>query len=126
MVLGVSINLMPLATFHKLNIGELKLTSISLQLANKSTRRPVDLVEDVLVRVNKFILPVDFVMLNMSEDHNLDNKMPIILGRPFMARAGVKSNVHEGTIQLKILGEKVKLQIFTNILLRVNKFLKRV
>lgn len=126
MDLGVSINLMPLATFQKLNIGELKLTSISLQLANKSTRRPVDIVEDVLVRVNKFILPVAFVMLDMSEDPNLDNEMPIILGRPFMATAGVKSNVHEGTIRLKILGEKVKIQIFTRILLRVNKFLKGV
>ena len=38
-------------------------------------------MEDVLIRVGKFIFPVDFVVLEMAEDFNV----PIILGRPFLA-----------------------------------------
>ncbi|PRQ50624.1 hypothetical protein RchiOBHm_Chr2g0135321 [Rosa chinensis] len=111
MDLGASVNLMPLAIYRKLQIGELKPTSIRLQLADRSTRRPVGVVEDVLVRVNKFILPADFVVLDMGDDPYLDNELPIILGRPFMATAGVKINVLKGTIRLKVLGDKVKIKV---------------
>ena len=106
MDLGASVNLLPLVIFKKLQIGELKPTSIRLQLADQSTRFPVGVVEDVLVRVDKFILPADFVVLDMGEDPHLNNELPIILGRPFMATAGVKINVLKGTITFKVLVKK--------------------
>ena len=106
-----SINIMPLATFRKLAIGNLQPTSISVQLADETFRMPVGIVEDVLVRVDKFILPADFVILDMDEDPKMENGLPIILGRPFMAIAGAKINVQKGTVKLKVLGEKVKLQV---------------
>jgi hypothetical protein len=90
----------------------LKNTSVSLQLADGVTRLPIGIVEDVLIRVNKFILPADFVVLDMNEDVHMDEECPIILGKHFMAMAGVKINVQKGTICLKVLGEKVKLQVF--------------
>ena len=112
MDMGTSINIMPLATYQRLAIGPLKTTSVSLELADGATRLPVGIVEDVLIRVNKFILPADFVVLDMNEDVHMDEECPIILGKHFMAMAGVKINVQKGTICLKVLGEKVKLQVF--------------
>jgi hypothetical protein len=112
MDLNTNVNIMPLATYRRLAIGPLKTTSVSLQLVDGATRLPVGIVEDVLIRVDKFILPADFVVLDMNEDLHMDQECPIILGKPFMATAGVKINVQKGTICLKVLGEKVKLQVF--------------
>jgi hypothetical protein len=111
MDIGTNINIMPLATFRKLDIGTLKPTSIVVQLADETFRMPVGIVEDVLVRVDKFILPADFVILDMDEDPKTESRLPIILGRPFMAIAGAKINVQKGTVKLKVLGEKIKLQV---------------
>jgi hypothetical protein len=111
MDMGTNINIMPLATFRKLAIGSLQPTSISVQLADGTFRMPLGIVEDVLIRVGKFILPADFVILDMDEDPKVESGLPIILGRPFMAIAGAKINVQKGTVKLKVLGEKVKLQV---------------
>ncbi|KAL5555463.1 hypothetical protein UlMin_037699 [Ulmus minor] len=79
--LGASINLMPLFVFRKLGLGEVKPTSISLQLADQSVKYPRGVIEDVLIKVDKFIFPTDFVVLDMEEDREI----PLILGRPFLA-----------------------------------------
>nr|XP_009762848.1 PREDICTED: uncharacterized protein LOC104214825 [Nicotiana sylvestris] len=55
-----SINLMPFLIFKKLELGEMKDTGVSLQLADQSTKRPKGIVENILVRVDKFVFPVDF------------------------------------------------------------------
>ncbi|XP_073152853.1 uncharacterized protein [Henckelia pumila] len=65
----------------KLSLGEPKPTRMSLQLADRSLKYPRGIIEDVLVKVDKLIFPVDFVVLDMEED--LD--MPLILGRPLLA-----------------------------------------
>ncbi|KAG9442621.1 hypothetical protein H6P81_018475 [Aristolochia fimbriata] len=64
--LGASINLMPLSICRKLNLGELKETNIMLQFADRLTKKPNGLIEDVLVRIRKFIYPCDFVVLDME------------------------------------------------------------
>ena len=66
--LKASINLMSLSIFKKLGLGEVKLSSMVLQLADQSTKRPYGTIEDVLVKVDKFIIPVDFVVLDFEED----------------------------------------------------------
>ena len=78
--LGASINLMPLSIFRALGMGELKQTVVSLQLADRSIKYPLGVLEDVLVKVDKFYFPVDFIVLDMEEDSNV----PLILGRPFL------------------------------------------
>ncbi|XP_020272432.1 uncharacterized protein LOC109847612 [Asparagus officinalis] len=82
--LGASVSLMPMSIYKKLGIGDLKPTTISLQLADRSVKYPVGILEDVPIQVGKFFIPVDFVILEMEEDSNI----PIILGRPFIATAG--------------------------------------
>ena len=79
--LGASINLMLLSMFKRLNLGETKLTTIMLKIVDRSYKHPQGVIENVLVKVDKFLFPADFVILDMEED----DKVPIILGRPFLA-----------------------------------------
>ncbi|KAL1534726.1 hypothetical protein AAHA92_30872 [Salvia divinorum] len=95
--LGASINLMPLSFFRKLKFGVLKPTTITLQMADKSVKYPNGVLENVLVRVNDFIFPVDFVVLDMKEDSNV----PLILGRPFLATGKTLIDVTKGELTLR-------------------------
>ena len=63
-----SINLMSLSVFKKLGLGEVNPKTITLQLADRSLTYPRRVIEDVLVKVDKFIFPTDFVVLDMEED----------------------------------------------------------
>jgi len=67
---GASINLMPLSIYRKLEkeIGRIRSVPISLQPADQTTLIPKGIVEDVLVHVNKFVFPVDFIVVNMEEN----------------------------------------------------------
>ena len=66
--LEASINLMPLSIFRRLGLGEAQPTTITLQLADKSLKHPRGVIEDVLVKVDKFIFLADFIVLDMEED----------------------------------------------------------
>ncbi|XP_050222149.1 uncharacterized protein LOC126672243 [Mercurialis annua] len=95
--LGARINLMPLSIFQKFSLGEVKETSIILQLPDQSSKQPYGIIEDVLVKVDKFIFPVDFVVLDFEEDKNC----PLILGRPFMNTGRVLIDVHDKKIDFR-------------------------
>ncbi|XP_058002266.1 uncharacterized protein LOC131179435 [Hevea brasiliensis] len=66
--LGASVSLMPLSICQKLNVGELKLTTISLQLVDRSVKYPIGILKNIPLKVGKFFIPVDFVILEMEED----------------------------------------------------------
>ncbi|CAL2255276.1 unnamed protein product [Prunus armeniaca] len=50
--LGARINLAPYSVFQQLGIGDIKPTSVSLQLADKSIKYPLGIVEDILIKVD--------------------------------------------------------------------------
>jgi hypothetical protein len=62
--LRASVNLLSYLVFQSLNLGELKPTSVTLLLVDRSLKVPRGIVEDVLVQVDKFIYPVDFIVLH--------------------------------------------------------------
>ena len=62
--LGASVNLLPYSIYKRLGLGELKPTSITLFLADRSMKIPRGMIEDVLVQVDKFYYPVDFFVLD--------------------------------------------------------------
>lgn len=109
--LGASINLMPYSVFKKLDLGEVKPTTISLQLADRSIKYPRGVVEDVLIKVEKFYFPADFVVLEMEEDH----EVPLILGRPFLATGRTLIDVQKGELILRVNDEQVKFNVFKAI-----------
>ena len=65
---GASINLMPLSVAKRLSLGELTLTSMTLQMADRTLAHPKGILEDVLIKVGKFIFPVDFVVIDIEKD----------------------------------------------------------
>ncbi|XP_070032772.1 uncharacterized protein [Nicotiana tomentosiformis] len=89
--LGESINLMPYSVFKTLGIRQPRPTSMRLQMVDRTMKRPLGVIEDVLVRVDKFILPADFVIL----DCELDYEVLIILGRHFLATGKALCDVEE-------------------------------
>ncbi|XP_070005134.1 uncharacterized protein [Nicotiana sylvestris] len=106
--LGASINLMPSSLFKQLGLGVLRPTTITLQLADRSLVMPEGIIEDVLVRVGKFILPADFIVL----DYEADEEVPIILGRPFLATGGVIIDVRVGKLKMRIDDEEVTFNVY--------------
>ncbi|XP_047952285.1 uncharacterized protein LOC125197659 [Salvia hispanica] len=101
--LGASINLMPFSFFQKLKIGTLRPTTITLQMADRSVSYPRGIVKDILVKVNDFFFPVDFVVLDMEEDRNV----PLILGRPFLATGKTMIDVQKRELTLRLNDESV-------------------
>ena len=87
--LGASVNLLPYSVYKKLGLGELKPTTITLSLADRSIKIPKGTVEDVLIQVEKFYYIVDFFILDVEPVAVGANYVPIILGRPFLATSNV-------------------------------------
>ncbi|XP_076945468.1 uncharacterized protein LOC143616556 [Bidens hawaiensis] len=87
--LGAGINLMSYSLYEKLELGELTPTRMSLSLADRSVKYPRCIIENFLVKVDKFVFLVDF----MVPDMEADEKVPIILGRPFLRTAKVLIDV---------------------------------
>ena len=98
--LGTSVNLLPYSVYKQLGLGELKPTNITLSLADRSVKIPKGIVEDVLMKVEKFYYQVDFVVLDTEPIANGLNHVPIILGRPFLATANAIINCRNGVMQL--------------------------
>ncbi|KAK8619595.1 hypothetical protein V6N13_135877 [Hibiscus sabdariffa] len=104
---GASINLMPKSVFRKLGIGEAKPTTVMLQLADHSYVQPEGKIEDILVKVDKFIFLADFLILDCEADENA----PIILGRPFLATGRVLMDFGEDELVLRVDDQQVKINI---------------
>ncbi|XP_023767337.1 uncharacterized protein LOC111915929 [Lactuca sativa] len=80
---GVSVNLMPYLFFKKLDLPKRRPVRMVIHLANKTMTFPRGICEELLVKVDKFVFLVDFIILDMEEDEQI----PIILGRPFLSTA---------------------------------------
>ena len=106
--LGASINLMPLSIFRRLGLGEARSTTVTLQLADGSLKHPRGVIEDVLVKVDKFIFLADFIMLDVEDD----KEIPIILGRPFLATDKAMIDVQRGEVKLRVQDDEVKFNVF--------------
>ncbi|WKA06915.1 hypothetical protein VitviT2T_024793 [Vitis vinifera] len=110
--LGASVNLLPYSVYKQLGLGELKPTSITLSLADRSVKIPRGVIEDVLVQVDNFYYPVDFVVLDTDPTVKEANSVPIILGRPFLATSNAIINCRNGLMQLTFGNMTLELNIF--------------
>ncbi|XP_060177976.1 uncharacterized protein LOC132607913 [Lycium barbarum] len=106
--LGASINLMPTSMLKTLGLGEPRPTTVTLQLANKSLVYLDGIIEDVLMKVETFILPFHFIIL----DYKADKQVPLILGRGFLATADAIIRVREGRISMKVDGQEATFDVF--------------
>ncbi|XP_061371563.1 uncharacterized protein LOC133314132 [Gastrolobium bilobum] len=105
--LGASINLMLSSVFKQLAIGPAKPTTVTLQMADRSIVKPEGKVEDLLFKVDKFIFPVYFIIL----DYEADIDVPIILGRPFLATGGAVIKVQKWELTMRVHDDEVKFNV---------------
>nr|GEV09468.1 hypothetical protein [Tanacetum cinerariifolium] len=116
--LGASISIMPLSMYKRLGIGKLEPINMMIEMADNTKCTPNGLVENLLVKINKLIFPVDFVILNIVEDI----KIPIILGRTLLATTHAKVDIFRKLISLEVGNEKVIFKIRSSFDLMIFKF----
>ena len=78
-------------------------TRTTLQLANRSIVRPIGVIKDLSVGIDKFVLPCDFIII----EEKIDSATPMILGRPFLATGDAWMGIKYRTITFQINGESV-------------------
>ena len=98
--------------YKQLGLGELKPTNITLSLADRSVKIPKGILEDVLVNVDNFYYPVDFLVLDTEPMAESTHQVPIILGRPFLATTNAIINCRNGVMQLTFGNMTLELNIF--------------
>ncbi|GJU71825.1 putative reverse transcriptase domain-containing protein [Tanacetum coccineum] len=116
--LGTSVSVMPFSTYTNLGLGVLSHTRLTIELADKTIKQPRGIVENVLVRIGKFIFPINFIILDIPEDDDV----PLILGRPFLSTAHSKIDVYKRKITLRVGEEKLvfkSIKHATSIIRRV-------
>ncbi|KAK4707226.1 hypothetical protein R3W88_033241 [Solanum pinnatisectum] len=109
--LGASINLMPYAIYKQLGLGEPKATKLRLLMAVRSIKHPVGIIYDILVKVNQFIFPANFVIL----DCEIDAEIPIILGRPCLATGRALVDVESRKLKFWVNEDKVTFNVFKSM-----------
>ena len=98
---------MPLLMLKWLSLGELTPTTMSLQMVERSMDKLEGILEDVLVKVGKFIFLVDFVVIDTEED----KKILLFLGRPFIETGAALIDVKKGELTLRVGTEEVHFNL---------------
>ena len=110
--LGASVNLMAYSIYLQLGLGELKPTTMILQLADKSVKIPRGVVEDVLIKVDALYFPIDFDVLDTGLALNANTQIHVILGCPFLATSNALINCQSGVMKISFGNITVELNIF--------------
>ncbi|GJX27750.1 serine--tRNA ligase-like protein [Tanacetum coccineum] len=105
--LGANINIMSKSVLDELSLAEPKNVNIIVEMADKTRCVPHGIIENVLVKIDKFSSPLDFVIIDTKESNN----KTIILGRPFLANIHAKIIVSTREISLGIMEDKVKIKM---------------
>ncbi|GKD67170.1 reverse transcriptase domain-containing protein [Tanacetum coccineum] len=94
-------------SFHTLSLLELSTTRMTLELATRTIAIPAGIAEDVFVQVGKFTFPADFVVV----DYEVDPRVPLILGRPFLRTAHALVDVHGKKLTLRVGDEELVFNV---------------
>ncbi|GJX21007.1 DNA-directed DNA polymerase [Tanacetum coccineum] len=113
-----SVSVMPFSTNSNLGLGALAYSRLTIEPADRKFKHPKGIAENVLVRIGKFIFPIDFVILDIPEDDGV----PLILGWPFLSTAHAKIDFFKRKITLRVGEEKLvfkSIKPATSIIRRV-------
>ena len=102
---------MPYSVAKKLSLGEITPTTVTLQMADRTLEKPEGIIEDVLVKVGKFIFPTDFIILDMEED----SQVPQLLGRPFLATEAALIDMQKGILTLRVGEETADFNLIKSL-----------
>ncbi|GJY56982.1 zinc knuckle CX2CX4HX4C containing protein [Tanacetum coccineum] len=102
--LGASINVMPRSIFKHLHLTNLKKTNMLCEMADMSKKAPLGIVENVLVKIDKFLFPSNFVIIENTLFETT------ILRRPFLATIHAEIDVFAGKISLGINEDRISFE----------------
>ena len=108
---GASINLMPMSVAKRLSLGELTPTAMTLQMTDRTLAHLEGILEDVLIKVGKFVFPVDFVVIKIKED----KQVSLLLGRPFLATGATLIDMKKEELTLRVGDEAVHFNLNHNL-----------
>ncbi|GKA92211.1 reverse transcriptase domain-containing protein [Tanacetum coccineum] len=103
--LGANVNIMPKSMFIHLKLTNLKETNMLIEMADMTKNATVGIVETVLVKIDKFLFPSDFMIINMLGDPN----ETMILCRPFIATINARIDVFDKEISLGVRKDRIVL-----------------
>ena len=92
-------------------MGDPKPTAMRLLMADRTVKRPIGIPHDVLVKVESFIFPTDFVIL----DCEVDFEVPVILGRPFLASGRALVDMEKGQMTFQLNNQEATINICTTM-----------
>ncbi|GJS19138.1 RNA-directed DNA polymerase, eukaryota, reverse transcriptase zinc-binding domain protein [Tanacetum coccineum] len=101
--LGASVNIMPKFMLNHLKLTNFKETNMLVEMADMTKKVPVRIVENVLVKIDKFLFPSDFIIIDMLGDPN----ETMILGRPFLATIHARIDVFYKEISLGVGDDRI-------------------
>ncbi|GJU40794.1 reverse transcriptase domain-containing protein, partial [Tanacetum coccineum] len=101
--LGASVNVIPKSMFEHLKLAQLKKTDMLAEMTDMTKRSPIRIVENILVKIDKFLFLSDFMVMDMLNTRN----ETMILGRPFLATIHAEIDVFNKEISLGNGGDRV-------------------
>jgi len=110
--LGVNVNFLSYSVYKQLGLRELQPTNLTWLLVDRSVKIPKGIVEDVILKVDKFYIPTDFVVLDTVPVMNPISHSPVILGRPFLTTTDAVIRFRNGVMTLSFGNMTVELNVF--------------
>ncbi|GJX16958.1 phospholipase-like protein [Tanacetum coccineum] len=101
--IGTSINVIPKSMFEYLKLARLEKTDMLVEMADMIKRAPIGIVENVFIKIDKFLFPSDFMVIDMLKTQN----KTVILKRPFLETIHAKIDVFNKEISLGIGDDRV-------------------
>ncbi|GJR00182.1 putative reverse transcriptase domain-containing protein [Tanacetum coccineum] len=101
--LGASMSVMPFSTYINHGLGVFSHIRLTIELADMTIKQPRGIAENVLVRIGKYVFPIDSIIIDIPEDENV----PLILRRPFISITHVKIDVFKRKVTLRVGEEKL-------------------
>ena len=103
---------MSYSVYTRIGIGELKPAKLKLEMADEWLKKAKGLLEDVLVRIDELIIPIDFIVPDLEDGLNRNEKPYLLLGKPFMATTKMEINMRDESIKMTVLEKTLRLEIF--------------
>ena len=98
---------MPFSIYKKLGLGNPKTTTMLILMADRTMKSPIGILHYVLVKVESFIFPGYFVIL----DCEIDFEVPIILGRKFLDTGRALVDMEKGKMKSWLNNKEVTFNI---------------
>ncbi|KAD6454877.1 hypothetical protein E3N88_09583 [Mikania micrantha] len=112
--LGASISILLGSLYDQFDFGPLQKADTTVMLADLTPKLPRGVLTDVIVKVEDFYYPVDFLVLDYVS--GIQGRQPdVILGRPFLATAHAQINCVDGTVDMTFGNRKLRMNMFSPV-----------